>query len=424
MNPSISLDFGAAYTKIAVRDEPSSRSRLLFHEDLSLDPDHVCIPSVAAYRESDGRWEFGADAVDLVEGEGIHVFKNWKPSLFEEREEWIELDPSPLSPEDVGFPDSRVVTEKFFEWLHQNQFPKMMGGEVLEDPLVRISIPEFALHTPEASDFEELVAKVGWDTEGPICFSEPLTNLMGALSQGRNSVQTDDRGRMFPKADEIFAQSDLMAFVEELRRDAEGGEWSGHYVFLLIDVGAFTADYGLVSIDVESHGYFPLCETHSEALGIGKLDRLVQRSLSEEKRLQLQRLSARDSERFRRTVYGTGEPWRLGDVVIGDDTDGKTISNCIHAFSDRIGEGVEKFLERFQAGHLDEVIFTGGGSNIPALIDRLGTRLGAQRSQGDAWGSAGWGDGRMPCCVAGSAGCPGSECPWGSVGVVRTVGEV
>jgi hypothetical protein len=81
---ALSIDFGSAYTKVALRRACDQPSDLVSVPTLNLDELHVCVPSVVAVDRSGAvpRWDFGLDAVDLQDGAAVTVFRNWKPALF------------------------------------------------------------------------------------------------------------------------------------------------------------------------------------------------------------------------------------------------------------------------------------------------------------------------------------------------------
>ena len=382
MKPAISIDLGAAFTKVAFRKEADSSSILLNHEKLRLDEGHVCIPSIAAWRESDDRWVFGVDAADIQPGEGVHVFRNWKPMLFNPTAEVLDPDSAlgrvfhrvlPMGEHGDHRLQVRTVAVKFFEWLREVMLPELLGGAPVEDPVVRICIPDFALETAEADEVERILTDAGWETPWSFCISEPLANLTGALSQGKNSVEQDGQGMLVPNIEDIFSGSELLKFVDSTSvavPESEDG-----FTVLLVDIGAYTADSGVVAIDPDSIGYFPLCETHSEPYGIEMLDDLVKDALSEEKSEIITKLTATEREQFRRTVYSEERSWSINNVTFGDGEEAQVIDRCITELTGKISEEIDAFLESHEVSKLSEVVFTGGGSNIPRIVQRLAEKL-------------------------------------------------
>src|SRR5262245_33469339 len=74
------IDFGSAYTKVALRRDPTADSRLLVLPNVGID---FLIPSaVAVDRRSKPRVLFGDEAASQIAGTGIDVYQNWKKFLF------------------------------------------------------------------------------------------------------------------------------------------------------------------------------------------------------------------------------------------------------------------------------------------------------------------------------------------------------
>src|SRR5689334_17767535 len=94
----VSIDLGSGYTKISVRQGWDARTMLL--DDLPLAPREqtFCLPSVVAMvqRPGDNRWVIGSEAAALKPGAGVHIFRNWKASLFRAAST-SAADHSPLS---------------------------------------------------------------------------------------------------------------------------------------------------------------------------------------------------------------------------------------------------------------------------------------------------------------------------------------
>ena len=139
MTSVLSLDFGSAYTKIAIRREPDRASELMEEPSLNLDELRICIPSVVA-REQRGatpRWAFGIEAVNYKEGKDIRVFRNWKPHLFSLTEPPLAAGgpPTPVEfrqPGDVaGFLDALREAKEERQALYQQIAGQM--GMMVED---------------------------------------------------------------------------------------------------------------------------------------------------------------------------------------------------------------------------------------------------------------------------------------------------
>src|SRR5436309_2461976 len=89
------IDFGSAYTKVALRRDWDSSAELLKDFPIATSGDMTfCIPSVVARIERSGRprWLVGDEAADLKPGEGLTIYRYWKAKLFSE-----EITPRELS---------------------------------------------------------------------------------------------------------------------------------------------------------------------------------------------------------------------------------------------------------------------------------------------------------------------------------------
>ncbi len=379
MSPSICIDFGASFTKIAFREAPDKPSQLLTHESLNLDPEHVCIPTVAAWREFDDRWVFGVDAADLKIGDGIRVFSNWKPLLFQSGPEHRVVEEEEIEDETWkrgGIDGSekphelaQKLTERYLRWLKRDLVPQMLGRNLPEETTCRVAVPEFAMYTPQSTDLERIVTKAGWFSPGIICISEPVSNLIGSLSQGRNRVVKESGGKLLPAVREMFAESEFLKFIEdELDENREGDQ----HTILVVDVGNYTTDFGLINIDLEERGFFPLTETFSMEMGVSKLEQWVRKILPAGTREAYGELTMRERELLRTRVFGQAKAWQLPDgTVIGADEQGVEIQNTIRLIADEIIKGIIEFLKLNGITTVGEVILTGGGNNIPALVNRF-----------------------------------------------------
>jgi hypothetical protein len=375
---SLCIDLGSAYTKIGFRETPFSRSRLLSLNELSLDDQHVCIPSVAAWRERDDRWAFGIEAADIVAGSGIHVYRNWKADLFpdgpgagnpwdllgEDAHEGLRDGPG-------SYARARNVAARYLGWLRQELVPRMIPGQDLGKVVMRICIPEFAMFSPHAAEMDRMLEEAGWHHPASYCCSEPMSNLTGALTQGHNAVLEPQPGKLFADVPKMFERSHLLEMAAVCQENDEGDV--PEYATLIVDVGAYTTDFGLISIDLAGHGFVPISKTKSVPLGIHELDRRVIEVLPEPMAGQARRFTGAEWERFHRVVYTEEREWTLptGGAVNGGAAERARIRTVMDRFSGGIAAAMDAFLRLHRPTRVQEVILTGGGNNIPALTERL-----------------------------------------------------
>src|SRR5262245_57889938 len=227
------IDFGSAYTKIALRRHPAADSQLLVLPNVGID---FLIPSaVAVDRRTKPRVLFGDDAVSQIAGSGIDVYENWKKHLFLtptpktvsqppleaflQSEELVQLAAKHDVPASqiaylqqlvtaaralVGGPGDRVVSAEsqkqaraasvaahFFNWLRQKVLEACAKlsttGLKFEEIPARIAVPAFdggdvAQH-PGCKLLKVALHQVGWPLHHERPFvAEPYSNAIGILT--------------------------------------------------------------------------------------------------------------------------------------------------------------------------------------------------------------------------------------------------
>jgi hypothetical protein len=218
---------------------------------------------------------------------------------------------------------------------------------------------------------QEILLDAGWESPLVFCEPEPMTNIAGALSQGKNAIVSDESGMIAPDINQIFSGSGMINYIELTSSE----ENLAGFTMLLVDIGAYTTDLAMVTIDGGAEGGLPPCEAHSVPYGIEMLDNLVRHGLENEKSAVIEKLSSTDREAFRRTVYSEDRSWSINQFTIGDVTDRQIVEKCIGGMATRISNEIDKFLGSFGVTKVNEVVLTGGGSNIPRITRRLADRL-------------------------------------------------
>jgi hypothetical protein len=159
----------------------------------------------------------------------------------------------------------------------------------------------------------------------------------------------------------------------------------GCYTVLVMDIGAYTTDFGLVRFDTTFNTDLlnrPQIIQASYPAGIGDLDAAVFNELSKEKQVAIRGLSTSDWEKRKPALY-RGEEVALPDprggiVKIGRGRDAAILKEKITSFSERIWELRNKFLGRVSAGQIHCHALTGGGSLIPGITDRITSLIAAE----------------------------------------------
>jgi hypothetical protein len=414
------IDFGSAFTKVALRRDPGADSRLLGRHGRVGEAD-FCIPSAVAVDRRGARPvpEFGDRAADLQSGNGIEVYRNWKKSIFltpaAARPQQSPLEALLQSDELRGLatkygvaagqvtylqqlvgaaksliagPGGRVISAEtqqqtmaasiaphFFHWLRQevleecNRLPAT--GLKYEAIPVRVTVPAFA-HGKGGEDhpgckiLTDALAKVGWPVhpEQPVV-AEPYANAIGVLTKGSNALH---RSRVH--LGNMFGKGPLITVLKDAARHPS-------YRGVVIDVGAFTTDFAALTLKPQGEAVsdpdvaFTLRQ-HSVPIGISNLDAKLMDELPKEKADWLRRARSLDWEDFRRTVYTDGKTFGTNAVgKIGAGIEADMVRACLADFGQQLAVETAKFLDPLEPAALQELILTGGGSFIPAVRTTL-----------------------------------------------------
>jgi hypothetical protein len=412
------IDFGSAYTKVALRRDPTADSELLTWPNVDF-----CVPStvVVDRRGMKPRLTFGDEAADQRAGGGIDVFRNWKRSVFLtptgarvtqspletllESDELLQLATKfgvahgqiahlqqlvGAARSLVAGPGGRVISAEsqqqtvavalaahFFHWLRQRVLEACAKlpttGLKFEEIPVRVAVPAFAAGSdpvhPGCKLITEALGRAGWPLhpDQPVV-AEPYSNAIGILTRGTNVISRSGRihlGDMFGKGPLITVLKDPAHYP--------------NYRALVIDIGAFTTDFAALSIapdpDTSSdpNAGFQIAQ-RSLPLGTSDLDERVRQSLPQEKAEWLEKAKWQEIATFQRNTYTEGKGYRVAGVgVIGGDADRGAVQECLVEFCKRLAEEARRFCESLEPAAMQELILTGGGSNIPTVRDALQT---------------------------------------------------
>ncbi len=370
--PSLCIDLGAAFTKIAYRDKPTHKTHLLRHPELNFDEQRFCVPSVAARNARTGEWVFGVEAMDYRPSESIEVYRNWKSDLFhpgDDRPMGFRMleDASPTLVQFLEFtyPHLRVreVAVRYLRWLREEMIPAMLHQSDPVDMEVLLCVPEFVVRGSMGPIVEQLMTEAGYRNSGLFTVSEPKANLVGVLTEGRNSLTSRDR----PSRATMFGGS---AMVERFAMEGEG--------LLFIDIGAYTTDFALADLLRGPEQGFDEDPSESVPLGIRMLDDLVTKRLEEGMRKKVESLPPSGWERLHAVVYGgerhfaSESEWAVDhDLTLPVDV----VQGCVESFAEAVGGSVERFLAAHGSDHYRTAVLTGGGINLTAISNRLAQKL-------------------------------------------------
>jgi hypothetical protein len=240
------IDFGSAYTKVALRRDPSADSELLSGRTSTTAEPNFCFPSTAAVDRRGPKPipEFGDRAATMTPGGGVDVYRNWKKWIFLPHSAGSKPHLNPLeallqseelrelatrygvassqlvnlqqlvgaAKNLIAGPTGRVYSSEvhqqmiatslaphFFIWLRQQVLEACSRlpttGLKYDSIPVRITVPAFdemkssELH-PGWKILLDALGKAGWPLhpDNPTT-AEPYANAIGILTKGTNSFQ-------------------------------------------------------------------------------------------------------------------------------------------------------------------------------------------------------------------------------------------
>ncbi len=323
-----------------------------------------CIPSVVTcvHRAGEVFWYIGDQAAELTPAEGNgKVYRDLKEQLFSQ---------------EYGRPERneeyREVGKVFFRELKKTLMEMNLTWDVGSCP-VRVCIPRLR----EDDSAQELMAGIlndaGWrPAENRGTVYEPESNVCGVLTRGRNKT-------WYPKTWEPRCPTYLYMYgrdgvIEEFRR-AWKTKRKGNYRVLVIDVGAFTTDFGYVKFDDsfwDNDIRHPDVIQISREIGVRKLDQAIIEQMNPEVQRAIQQTSASGREDFNRLLYkGDSAAIRIpaGGMLIIEKggAEAQRIDAAIASFAGRIVDAKDDFRTNHVKGKIDAQVLTGGGSMIPKV---------------------------------------------------------
>lgn len=425
------IDFGSAYTKVALRSAAQDTTALLRCDDTAVE---LWAPTVVAVEWDRGearKMEFGYKAAGVKPGGNIVVFTDFKKELFAPAPTEAVAGPPPLEallqsaefdglaakygvlppevaalrnlvasarvlsgnrpdrgpkPEERRLLNARGATYHYMKWLRERVLAACakLPNRVLryEEIPVRVAVPalgspgELAGH-PGCKHLREAIELAGWRFDDRPFVSEPESNAIGILTKGANALTPKKRKINFR---EMFSRGPLVTVLA-------GDPHHPTYRALVIDVGAFTTDFAALSINTggkltdASDGAGFVAVPRSVPFGVSNLDAAVRAALPDDKRAALEALSRKDFEAFQVNAYVEGVGYRFERTkIVGGEADRPAVLKCLGTFADRLAAEAQAFcLQLGPPASMQELILTGGGCNIPAVRDAL---MGAVKSAG------------------------------------------
>lgn len=413
------VDFGSAFTKVALRTAPQEDSALVPCTDEGLE---LWAPSVVAadWTAGEPRLEFGYRAAGIRPGGKIVVYTNFKKDLFAppaaDAPALHPLDALLQSAEFEGLAakhsvpptwvaglrmmvgsaramfgtgdggsgearrqeDAKKLAYHYFKWLRERVLAacERLPHTALkyEDIPLRVAVPVLGTgddldQHPGCKRLREALGLTKWKLDQRLFVSEPESNAIGVLSKATNALSKRNKIHL----GEMLSKGPLNTVLA-------GDEHFPTYRALVIDVGAFTTDFAALTVDTEgkrsggdtSGGVGFRVVQRSVPFGVTDLDASVRAGLSDENRALLDALARKDFVEFQVGSYAAGTGYRIGPGrVLGGGTDRDVVQKCLEAFTARLTDEAAAFFQGLEPASKQELILTGGGNSIPTVRDAL-----------------------------------------------------
>lgn len=365
----VCIDFGNSYTKIGVRPSYTGTSYLArdlpnAQQDSELGQG-FCIPTLVAQRVVPGRpvtHAFGETAAGIIPSPNTFVYRNWKPKLL--------AVPAGRTPQGDTWRDIGI---RFFTSLRREL---IQANPETQDMEARVCIP--LVEPTRAADQAKLIVEVlsaaGWPVvpDMPVVY-EPVANTWGVVTEGYNHTWIPDRG---PRVRSINLHDMLQnrRLFNALRQAALRNRLRDfQYRVLVIDIGAYTTDCGLVILDsgvVEQDCPCPAVTHQSFEMGIKELDHDIYAHSTPDAQLGIANMSTREWELLKTRLYSGGDvAVRVdGEVSRVVHIEARPVSGCLARFSESVLQCCDTFLEAHGGPQgVSDVVLTGGGMRIPQL---------------------------------------------------------
>ena len=358
---TLSIDLGASYTKVSYR--PKLPYGDMQHKEaaakiLVLDGSPL-IPSLAIYTgRTDRPWVFGREAALQPTTGGMTRFINWKSNFFREGNDEQSVE-------------ATIIAVHFFGWLRE----RLVGsGANPEECETRVAIPAFEGKEKKAQMLAKCMELSGWKSIKILMATEPHANTIGIYTSGKNVVSINQvNNEVSPHYGLMFGQNE---YIQAARNMIQFNS-NPILKILIVDIGAFTTDFALLTFDTraEDDGLQHINQS-SHALGvINQLDREVFGNLESRYGFDWSTNTFDDAENQKKKLYaGKRVPILLTGFAgeIGDDEDQQSVKNHAAAFAEQIWAQMKELLHREKPR---KTYLTGGGALIVPVIQVLQIKL-------------------------------------------------
>jgi hypothetical protein len=361
--PTVSIDLGASYTKVAYRKKlrRSGGHRFATADTRAAVLEGTAtIPSVMIQTTDRKRpWIAGTDAANTTPSEKMTVFENWKSALYS-------------SAFDAKKVDLVWVAGNFFKWLVEGL--DGIGVDFDGDCRVRVTIPALKRIEEQKDALIHCMHLNGWPGEIEVV-DEPAANIIGVLSAGRNVVSASGQISYQPTFGDAEGTgvTQLNYIYGEIRKYALGSRQKRHMKVSVVDFGSFTLDVASLTLDLDvvDHSRFPIDSVESDSWEVGVIEDIDKPSFDElfaRHEIDSAALSFGVKESAKVALYA-GEPYAVafgrGRVTLGEsELDKRTVDDAIGEYCSKAWAKLSRHWEDSEV-----VILTGGGTCIPAVRD-------------------------------------------------------
>lgn len=361
LKPTISIDLGASYTKVAFRNVLERPRGKYFAQADSyiavIEAGAVMTPSLMVQTHSARHpWIAGQKAYNMIPADNMGVYSNWKQTFFSAEFEKKKVEVA-------------IVAGNFFAWLLTRV--RSLGEIDLDSCRVRVSVPAFKGIDKQKAAIAKCMTLNGWPEDVEVV-DEPVSNLLGILSSGRNVVSATGEISYWP----TFGGS---CVFEKMRQHALDRSSKPEMQVSVLDFGSFTLDAATVRLDLNPIDYknFPVKNVKAASWKVGvmeDIDRPCFSQLFARHGVDEAEITQYEKEAAKVKLYA-GEPRALmrGRVILGvSDADRKTVASSIDEYCRKVWSQAGDYCSGSEV-----VVLTGGGACIDSVRESIHDQLKA-----------------------------------------------
>ena len=360
--PTLSIDLGASYTKIAYRPActPKETGTVRCEAKVVMVDGSPMIPSFAVYTRNPAKpWIFGREAAGMKPNKEMQVFQNWKADLFRPHN-------------DRNTAAASIIANRFFEWLRSKLED---SGINVRKCQTRVAMPAFETFDQNAFLIARCLDLSGWNDPTLILkVREPHANVLGLLSLGKNIVMKGENTAPTPNYGKMFGHEN--PYIQAARGFTLYGSHGNLLTVMAVDIGAFTTDLAQMTFDfTEPADGLRAIKQKSFQLGvIDQLDRPFFRELELRHGFSWTGHTFFEQEECKTKLY-QGEGYPLQTFVkgapkileLGTPEDIKAVAQT----AGRLATSIWSEVAAFSANEKPSIVFLTGGGNLIKPISEM-----------------------------------------------------